>query len=154
MISTRPIFLFLFIISISQLHAQSSDSAKLANTLTDLLTICAKVDFADPKVQQLGTFYKAAPYIVYKGENSTRKWKDVTDYTKADEKVQVDETCFRINNSVNQDSSYKILKYLTQKESEGLWHVLIVGYTRKGVARKSAFAFLKINGKFALGDID
>ena len=146
---------FYFLLQIAAVKAQStSDSAKVAGTLSELLKICAKVDFSDPKVSQLGTFYRAAPYIVYRGDDKKRKWKDVANYSKKDEKTQVDEVCFKINSTVNQDSSYKFIKYQTQKESEGVWHVIVVSYNRKGANKQAAFAFLKIKERFALGDID
>ena len=69
-------------------------------------------------------------------------------------KKGVDEICLRINGSVNKDSSYKIIKYFTEKESEGTWHVLMVSYKKNGIEKKSAFAFLKIGNQFGLGDID
>jgi hypothetical protein len=54
----------------------------------------------------------------------------------------------------NQDSAYKIIKYFTEKESEGTWHVLMVTYKRKGVDKTTAYAFLKVGNRFGLGDID
>ena len=132
-----------------------TDSAKVATTLTELLNICANVDFGDPKTQELGTFYKAASYIVYRGENEKRKWKDIADYSKPEDKKGVDEVCFRINSSVNQDKNYKFIKYRTETESEGTWYAIFVSYiNKKGVNKVAAFAFLKVKGKFALGDID
>lgn len=131
------------------------DSAKAATTLSKLLSVCKNVDFTDPKTQSEGTFYKAAPYIVYRGEkDKARRWKDFAKYDNAEEKKGVDEVCLRINGGVNQDTDWKIIQYTTEKESEGTWHVLIVSYIRKGVAKQAAFAFLKIKGRFALGDID
>jgi len=138
------------------LHAQTdkADSAAVAKTLRELLSICKNVDFADPKTTDLGTFYKAAPYIVYRGDDATRKWKDFTDYSKEDEKKQVNEICYRINGSVNQDDHYEFVQYVTQTESEGKWCAIIVSFTKKGKQQKLLFAFLKIKGRFALGDID
>ncbi len=131
------------------------DSTKAATTLSKLLSICKNVDFADPKTLSVGTFYKAAPYIIYQGEkDKARRWKDFAKYDNAEEKKGVDEVCLRINGGVNQDPNWKIIQYTTEKESEGTWHVLIVSYIRKGVAKQAAFAFLKIKGKFGLGDID
>ena len=131
------------------------DSLQVANTLHELLKLCRTVDFTDPKVRDLGTFYKAAQYIVYRGDDKSRAWKVFADYTKAAEKKGVDEVCERINRTANQDSSgYKITKYFTEKESEGTWHVLMVTYKKKEVEKKVAYAFLKIGTKFGLGDID
>lgn len=138
----------------ASMNAQSGDSAQVAQTLKELFTVCRAVDFKDPKSIELGVFYKAAPYVVYRGEDKNRAWKDIANYRNADEKKGVDEVCLRINGTVNRDTGFKIIKYLTNTESEGTWHVLLVTYLKKGVTKQLAFAFLKINGKFALGDID
>jgi hypothetical protein len=134
--------------------SEAQDSAKVAQAFTALVSICKNVDFSDPKVQESGTFYKAAPYIVYRGDDVKRKWKDVANYHNAKEKEQVDNICFKINSSVNQDSSYKIAGYLVQKESEGTWHLLMISYMKKGREKHAVFAFLKIGNRYALGDID
>ena len=121
----------------------------------ELLLICRSVNFADPQVTKLGTFYKAASYIVYRGDDKARAWKVMSDYTKEYDKKGVDDVCERINRTANQDSlGYKIIKYFTEKESEGTWHVLMVSYKKKGVEKTAAFAFLKIGNRFGLGDID
>ncbi|MBK9530546.1 MAG: hypothetical protein IPO42_01890 [Chitinophagaceae bacterium] len=59
-----------------------------------------------------------------------------------------------MNRTANQDSAYTITKYITETESEGTWHVLLVSYKKKGVEKTTAYAFLKIGKKFGLGDID
>ena len=136
-------------------QTNKSDSVQVAKTLHELLFICRTVDFSDPQVKNLGTFYKAAPYIVYRGEDQKRAWKTMSDYSNEYEKKGVDDVCERINRTANQDSTgYTIIKYLTEKESEGTWHVLVVRYKKKGVEKTAAFAFLKIGTRFGLGDID
>ena len=99
-------------------------------------------------------FYKAAPYIIYRGSDEKRAWKDFANYSIAEEKKGVDAVCIRINESVNRDSSYRIVKYVTEKESEGKWHILMMSYIKNGAEKKTAFAFLKIGNRFGLGDID
>ena len=139
----------------AEAQANKADSAAVAKTLHDLLRICRTVDFADPNVTKLGTFYKAAPYIVYRGDDKKRAWKVMSDYTNDYEKRGVDDVCERINRTANLDSTgYKITKYIAEKESEGTWHVLMVSYKVKGVDKKAVYAFLKIGNKFGLGDID
>ncbi|CAN5478443.1 hypothetical protein BH09BAC6_BH09BAC6_16580 [soil metagenome] len=149
--------LFMLMLLHAAVKAQTpkTDSVQVAKTLHELLLICRSVDFADPKVKQLGSFYKAAPYIVYRGDDKPRAWKVMSDYTKDYDKKGVDDVCERINRTANQDSSgYKIINYFTEKESEGIWHVLTVSYKRKGVEKIAAFAFLRIGNRFGLGDID
>jgi hypothetical protein len=145
----------LFVNAATQAQPAKSDSVQVVKTLNELLLICRSVDFADPQAIKLGSFYKAAPYIVYRGDDKKRAWKVMSDYTNEYEKKGVDDICERINRTANQDSSgYKIIKYLTEKESEGTWHVLIVSYKKKGVEKTAAYAFLKIGNRFGLGDID
>ncbi len=149
--------LFMLILLHSTVKAQTpkADSAQVAKILHELLLICRSANFADPQVTKQGAFYKAAPYIVYRGDDKTRAWKVMSDYTKDYDKKGVDDVCERINRTANQDSSgYKIIKYFTEKESEGIWHVLMVSYKKKGVEKTAAFAFLKIGNRFGLGDID
>jgi len=152
-------FFILFIassVSLSFVNAQNTkkDSSAVATTLKSLLDICKNVDFGDPKTTELGIFYKAAPYIIYQGNDNERRWKVFANYSNAEDKKGVDEVCTRINETVNRDSSYKIVKYHTEKESEGVWYVLLVSYKKKGVEKTTAFVFLKINNRFGLGDID
>ena len=116
--------------------------------------MCKTVDFADHKTQELGIFYKAAPYIIYQGSDKNRAWKKFVNYRIAEDKKGVDEVCTRIKETVNRDSSYQIIKYHTDKESEGVWHVLLISYKKKGVEKHAGFAFLKIGNRFGIGDID
>ena len=154
----KILFIAIFVLGTgysSQAQTTKVDSLQLAKTLHELLLICRTVDFADPKVTKLGAFYKAAPYVVYRGDDKKRAWKVMSDYTNDYEKKGVDDICERINRTANQDTSgYKIIKYFTEKESEGIWHILVVTYKKKGVEKTAAYAFIKIGSKFGLGDID
>ena len=140
--------------SFAKAQITKTDSTKAAATLKSLLSVCKNVDFADPKTTESGIFYKAAPYIIYRGGDKKRAWKDFANYSNAEEKKGVDAVCIRINESVNRDSSYKIIQYITQKEGEGTWHILMVSYKKNNADKKAAFAFLKIGSRFGLGDID
>jgi hypothetical protein len=148
----------LFIFSITLLcfakAQRSADSALAVKTFQLLLAACKNVDFADPQTTKAGLFFKAAPYIVYRGNDKNRAWKSFANYSKAEDKQGVDGVCIRINETVNRDSSYRIVQYLTQKESEGNWHILMVRYQKKGQEKEAAFAFLKIGKRMGLGDID
>lgn len=142
------------LLSHARAQDKQADSTAAATTLTSLLSVCKNVDFADSNTTKLGTFYKAAPYIIYQGSDIERAWKVFANYSNAEDKEGVDEVCTRINETVNRDSSYQIVKYFTEKESEGIWHVIVVNFRKKGVEKKVAFAFLKIGERFGLGDID
>ncbi len=155
----KPKYFILFLTSIASMsfakaQNRQSDSADAATALQSLLSVCKNVDFADPKTTELGLFYKAAPFIIYQGNDKDRAWKVFANYSNAEDRKGVDEVCTRINESVNRDSSYTIEKYFTEKESEGTWYILMVSYKKNGIEKKAAFAFLKIDNRFGLGDID
>ena len=130
------------------------DSSGVANTLKTLAALCKNVDFSDPKTISSGTFYKAAPYILYRGEDKSRAWKDFADYSNPEEKKGVDEVCIKINRTINKDSAYRVVRFFREKESEGLWLVLEIAYARNGTEKKALFAFLYVKGRYGLGDID
>ena len=146
----------ILILVFSNINAQNNinDSAKVASTLKELLIICRSVDFADPNTTSLGTFYKAAPYIIYRGDDKKRAWKDYANYKNTTEKEGVDNVCYKINSTINQDTNYTITGYEKNTESEGVWHILLIEYVRKGEKKKIAFAFLFVKNRFGLGDID
>jgi hypothetical protein len=133
---------------------RKADSALAVKTFQLLLAACKKADITSTREKATDGFFRAAPYIAYRGSDKKRAWKTFANYRKAEDKQAVDEVCTRINETVNRDSSYRIVKYLTQKESEGDWHVLMVQYNDSGVERGAIFAFLKIGKRLGLGDID
>lgn len=151
----KGLFFVLLIVSNTAFSQQRvKDSTEVANTFNTILKECKNVNFADPDIAKYGTFYKVAPYIIYQGKDEKRKWKDYCNYSVEEEKNGVDEICFRINRTINKADSYKIVQYKTEKESEGLWHILHVSLLLNGKQKQMSFAFLKPGKKFALGDID
>jgi hypothetical protein len=150
-------FLLLLAVTVYGANAQqtrSADSTAVAKALHELADIAKNVNFTDPKVQTLGYFYKAAPYIVYRGSNAKRKWKTFCNYQLKEDKQGVDGICERFNRTINQPGGYTILRYVTETESEGTWHALEVQFTGKNGITTAQFAFLKIGKRFGLGDID
>lgn len=151
--TTCLLILALAVLTAMGQKTRKADSTAVAQTLKTLAGIAKDVDFGDPKTQEIGLFYKAAPYVIYRGKDDKRKWKSFCNYQLEEDKKGVDDVCERINQTINQ-SGYTILRYFTEKESEGVWHGLEVEYTRKGKQRKAIFAFLKVGKRFGLGDID
>ncbi len=152
-------YFFLLIITITTsafaiAQKKKTDSIAVVKSFQQLLNICKDVNFADPKTTSSGLFYKAAPYIIYRGDDKKRAWKTFANYNAADEKKGVDEICTRINETVNRDTNFTIVQYRTEKESEGTWHLLMVTFVKEGREKKGVFAFLKIGRRFGLGDID
>lgn len=153
-IKILPIIILFLVFQKSHGQSAVSDSAKVAETLKELAKICRTVDFADTNTYKLGTFYKAAKFIIYRGDDEKRAWKDFANYKNSEEKEGVDNVCLRINRTINQDTNFVITKFETYAEREGKWHILHIDYMKKGEIKKVAFAFLFVKGRYGLGDID
>lgn len=138
----------------SNAQNKKEDSIKVVNTLIFILQHTAYVNFSDTNVQKFGTFYKVAPYMVYQGKNLKRKWKDSCNYLLEEDKLGVDEICFKLNRTINKADTFIIEKYSTEIESEGVWHVLTISFNLKGKNKIMQFAFLKPRNTYLLGDID
>jgi Tfp pilus assembly protein PilX len=133
---------------------KKADSTAIVAVFKSVLAACKENNPADPQIKIQGRFSKAAPYIVYRGADKKRAWKDFVNYSNTDEKTETDGICKRVNRTAGQDDNYHITKYITEKESEGTWHVLIISYKADNEDKKAAFAFLKIGTLYGLGDID
>jgi len=142
------------LLTFAKAQNKKADSLMIVKTLKTILAACKDENTNDPKLKTEGRFYKAAPYIVYRGNDKKRAWKDFVNYADKDEKDETDGICKRISRTIATDDNYKIIKYFTEKESEGVWNVLVVSCKVDGAEKKLAMAFLKIGNKFGLGDID
>ena len=113
--------------------------------LTRLFDICKSNQFED-----------AASYFVYRGPDKSREWKDTLHADDPTEKGAAREICRRITGYLDESDSYSFGEVKVERESEGEWHALEVSFQLKGSggAKKAIFAFLNINGQFAIGDID
>jgi hypothetical protein len=88
---------------------------------------------------------------VYRGEDAERKWKDVYNPANPGE-LKAAKAMLEEMKKALAGCSFKEFDVFQQKEqSEGTWYV----YTYAcGAYKRVKLAFLKINGKYALGDID
>ena len=133
------LFIVLFTVMSSSLYSQSE---AVGERLNKLFVLC----FTD-------NYKSAAKYIVYRGDDTSRAWKDVCNYYNDDEKQAVIEICKRIKNFLETGGDYELSEFSEGKESEGTWYTWLVEF-QKGDKRKVYFSFLKIGKRYALGDID
>ena len=133
---------FIFFIPVNSISAQTKTAEKVKATLLQLFEYCANDDY-----------YNCAFYFVYRGDDTTRKWVDVYDYTNEKDKNDVVEMCKQVKNIVESGGEFLFKKFTTEKESEGTWCVWQVTF-EKGSKKTAYFACLKRKGKYALGDID
>lgn len=93
---------------------------------------------------------KLAQFMVYRGADKERKWKDVC---TGKELEQVQKIRKRIQKRIL-PYEYEFVQFISEKESEGVWYVWEMKVIKGDEAKKIYLAFLKIKGGYALGDID
>ena len=99
-------------------------------------------------------YTSACKYIVYRGDDKSREWKDWLNKNNPDELKYSREVCREIKSYLTECSDYELIKFTTETESEGEWCVWQVNFCSQGQVKTKYFAFLKIRGKYCLGDID
>ena len=111
--------------------------------LAELFELCRARDYV-----------QAASYLVYHGEQKRRNWKDSFNFNNRDEQPPVESMCNRIRDLLHGSDGQEYGELKVEKESEGEWVVLEVTFRKSGKRMKGVFAFLKVKGKYCLGDID
>lgn len=107
------------------------------------------------KTALAGDFPGMAPLMAYRGNDKARKWKSPCRYKNEDEKSYVDRTTSKIQVILDGKKSHEFVEFIQETEREGTWHVWVVNLKYDdGSEDQKAFAFLKIDGKYLLGDID
>jgi hypothetical protein len=123
--------------------AGTSNPETLKARLTELFNLCKRNDLD-----------AAASYIVYRGPDKSREWKDILHTDNPAEKGAVESICRRIKGYLDRSEGYEFGAVKVEKESEGEWHGLEVSFRQGDKMKKALFGFLPINGQFAIGDID
>ena len=101
-----------------------------------------------------GEHDKAAAYFVYRGPDKSREWKDVLRASNPQERKAVERYCERIIRYLDASTGYDFGEFKVERESEGEWNVWEFILKHGDRSKKVYFAFLKIKGKYAIGDID
>src|SRR5262249_48442296 len=106
------------------------------------------------KLCSSGLYSKAAGHLVYRGPDKAREWVDIYHYQNPAERNEVESIVRSIKALLERSDSYKFSKFVKKAETEGEWYVWEVSFRRGEKEGKVSFAFLKIRGRYALGDID
>ena len=135
-------FMFILLSILPYISLSQPKSEKVKARLLDLFELVKQYEYSE-----------ASSYLVYGGTDESRKWKDVYDYEKAGDKQDVENICARIKTYLDIGGYYEFRKFKTETESEGQWCIWEVSFY-KLEDKRVYFAFLLINGKYCLGDID
>ena len=135
--------LILGIISISNLYAQKGVDEEFKAEIENFVYLVEQKRYVE-----------LAEKIVYRGDDESRKWKDLVDYSIDEEKDYVHQLVDKVNAKLSEAKSYKMVDVISEQESEGTWYVCTIQL--KLAKGKSDFklAFLNIAGTMALGDVD
>ncbi|HKR01185.1 MAG TPA: hypothetical protein VJT09_10955, partial [Pyrinomonadaceae bacterium] len=121
----------------------SPDSETVETRLDELFELCRRGDASG-----------AATYFVYRGPDKSREWKDTYRAGVPAERAAVGEMCLRIKGYLDKSLDYTSGEVRVKRESEGEWHVVEVTFRQEEESQKITFAFLRVKGRFAIGDID
>lgn len=93
--------------------------------------------------------------LIYRGENKAEMWKRSLSYSNPDERIEIEKRCGILQVLVMDLKETTFVEFSQEQESEGLWNIWEVKMDYlDGSAEKKFFAFLPINGGYALADID
>ena len=107
------------------------------------------------EVALAGDFSQAASLLAYRGKDKSRAWKSACKYKNEEEKAYVNKVCAKIQVILEGLKSHTYTEFIQEKEREGTWNVWVLDLKYEdGNEAQKAFAFLKIGGKYLLGDID
>lgn len=145
------VYLIILLLGITgTINAQkSTDSLKVTERVEELIKICGKVDFSDPNILKMGVYYKAAPYFVYVGEDSTRSLQVGVDYTSKEEKQQVDKECKRLNEVLGQNKE-RVFGLFNEQEKDGKKYYSLEMLYRDSPYdsfKKIVFNFIQLKGE-------
>ena len=135
--------------------ALASESLAYENELTMSESEAVKQDLLRLfKLCKSKRYAEAARYLVYRGPEKNREWVDVYDYKNLVERREVESVGEGIKELLERSDSYQLSRFFENTESEGRWHVWETIFHKGEKQGKVNFAFLKIRGHYALGDID
>lgn len=128
----------------SKTPAATSKPDTVKARLTELFNLCKG-----------GNTKAAASYFVYRGgPDKSRHWKDTLRASDPTESRAIEGGCQEIKGILDLSQGHQFGPVKVERESEGEWHVVEVSFRQEDKTKKISFAFLLINGQFAIGDID
>jgi hypothetical protein len=149
----RLVYISILLFSTLSVLGQNQDSLAAENTLQELLTICNSV-VNEGESSSGNVFERLSPYILYTGNDATRKHKEVCDYNKPEDRKLVDNVGEKLSIWLEAISEFKVVKYQLQMKGNSEWHYLTLSFENKEPDERKVFVFIKIKGRFLLESIE
>ena len=99
---------------------------------------------------KMGDYSGAEGLVLYTGSDRARKYKAFAS-ADGEERQMLNRACFDVSKLMDGGNSYTITGFEEEPESEGTWYALSVSFPS---GRSAQMAFLEVDGKMGLGDID
>lgn len=142
---TKRLFLiFLFLVIGNTTFSQSTISEKIESATLRILDLC-----------RLQNYEEAAKHLVYKGSDPLRAAVDVYNFANFSERKDIIEICNGIKRYIDDCEECQLGDFYMQTQLDKMWYVKEVIFVKsEDVEIKRYFAFLKINGNYALLEIN
>jgi hypothetical protein len=127
----------------STTDSEAAKGRAVKKRLTELFAACRANDYA-----------KAAKYIVYRGSDERREWRVPYNYSNAEDREEVRKICDRINAELVLDRAPAFVNFVLHREGKQEWGVWEVLFEAESQRQRLLFAFVKVKGKYLLGDVD
>ena len=136
--------IYLFLAFENEVYSQSAIADKVESATLKILDLCRTQNYEE-----------AAANIVYKGSDHLRVAADVYNFANFAERKDVIETCISIKQFLDQCEECQLGDFYMQTQADKMWYVKEVIFIKSDDTEiKRYFAFLKINGIYALLEIN
>lgn len=105
------------------------------------------------KLAKKGDNKKASEYIAYKGVDTTRKLKDMINYSDTLEQRQANEICAAIKVLLDSTKKYNFNQFFMQRQKDMQWYYWVMTFEQKAMVDSATIGFIKVKDKYVLGTI-
>lgn len=135
----------LFVLFLIAYGCEKSAQDAVQARLDTIITILQKDQLTDNDISEM------SGYLVYRGSEQSRRWKDVMNPAVEEEKALVKGFMEEMREQFTRVTDYEYGEFLTEEKSEGVWYIQQV---TASTGMQYYFAMLNVNGEYVIGDID
>jgi hypothetical protein len=152
---TARILVFFLVAASSALGVRSQTGSALENESTPNEREAVKKDLLELfELCKFERYSETVAFFVYRGPEENRKWIDVYDFKDPEERREVEAIAGEIKRLLWQSDSYEFSEFVEKVQSKRRWYIWRLTFRSGDKQATITFAFLKIKGRYAIGDID